>query len=143
MVTFPAGKGINLKSGATYYFEIQADTIADTSTAFNVMGRTPLDRFTTVFAQVNLSALNENSITYTDSTSESPVSVPADVSWRLDPVSTEKVDGSMDWDMLIWSDTSVEFQLFRRETRGSSAGSWRCWAPGTLQSPTVSPAIGA
>lgn len=135
VVTFPAGKGINLKSGATYYFEIQADTIADTSTAFNVMGRTPLDRFTTVFAQVNLSALNENSITYTDSTSESPVSVPADVSWRLDPVSTEKVDGSMDWDMLIWSDTSVEFQLFRRETRGSSAGSWQLLGTGDITVP--------
>ena len=37
VVTFPAGKAINLKSGATYYFEIQADTIADTSSAFNVM----------------------------------------------------------------------------------------------------------
>lgn len=67
MVTFPAGKAINLKSGATYYFEIQADTIADTSSAFNVMGRTTLDRFTTVFAQVNLSALNENSISYSAS----------------------------------------------------------------------------
>lgn len=125
VVTFPAGKGINLKSGATYHFEIQANTIADTSTAFNVMGKTALDRFTTVFAQVNLSALNENSITYTSSTSESPVAVPADVSWRLDPVSTGKVDGSMDWDMLIWSDTSVEFQLFCREVKGSSTGTWQ------------------
>lgn len=126
VVTFPAGKAINLKSGATYYFEIQADTIADTSSAFNVMGRTTLDRFTTVFAQVNLSALNENSISYSASgTSEDVTTVPADVSWRLDPVSTEKVDDSIDWDMLIWSDTSVEFQLFCREVTGGSAGSWK------------------
>lgn len=124
VVTFPAGTGINLKSGATYYFEIQADAIADTSSAFNVMGKTGLDRFTTVFAQVNLSALNENSISYAGA-SETTVTVPADVSWRLDPVSTQKVDGSMDWDMLIWSDTSVEFQLFRREVQGSSTGAWQ------------------
>lgn len=123
VVTFPAGQGINLKSGATYYFEIQANTIADTSSAFNIMGRTGLDEFTTVFAQVNLSALNENSISYAGA-SETTVTVPVDVSWRLNPVSTGKVDGSMDWDMLIWSDTSVEFQLFAREV-GKTTGAWK------------------
>lgn len=122
VVTFPNGTGINLKSGATYYFEIQADTIADTSSAFNVMGRQQLDRFTTVFAQVNLSALNENTITTfeppTPGVEENPVKkdVPVDVSWRLTPVSTQKVDDSIDWDMLIWSDTSVEFELYYRNT---------------------------
>ncbi|OUO41304.1 S-layer homology domain-containing protein [Flavonifractor sp. An306] len=122
VVTFPNGTGINFKSGATYYFEIQADTIADTSSAFNVMGRQQLDRFTTVFAQVNLSALNENTITTfeppTPGVEETPVQkdVPVDVSWRLTPVSTQKVDDSIDWDMLIWSDTSVEFELYYRNT---------------------------
>lgn len=123
VVTFPAGSGINLKSGATYYFEIQADTIADTSSAFNIMGRTALDPFTTVFAQVNLSALNENSLSYVPGDTEEPTQVPVDMSWRLNPVSTEKVDSSIDWDMLIWSDTSVEFQLFTREV-GSTTGAW-------------------
>lgn len=129
VVTFPNGTGINLRSGATYYFEIQANTIADTSAAINVMGRTRLERFTTVFAQINLSALNENTITrYTGGggQSETPaVSIPVDLSWRLSPVSTEKVDGSVDWDMLIWSDTSVEFQLYAREVSGGSAGEWK------------------
>ena len=121
VVTFPNGTGINFKSGATYYFEIQADTIADTSSAFNVMGRQQLDRFTTVFAQVNLSALNENTITTVGPPApgtEEPTQkdVPVDVSWRLTPVSTQKVDDSIDWDMLIWSDTSVEFELYYRNT---------------------------
>lgn len=127
VITFPNSKGINLKSGATYYFEIQADTIADTSSAANVMGRFPLAEFTTVFAIVNLSALNENSITsYTNSNKEEvkPESpIPVDVSWRLNPVSTEKVVDSIDWDMLIWCDTSVEFNLYARET-GSNDANW-------------------
>ena len=58
MVTFPTKddktqSALNLRSGATYYFEVQG--IADTSETKNVMGFTKLDPFTTVFAQVNLS----------------------------------------------------------------------------------------
>ena len=128
VVTLPNGTAINLKSGATYNFEIQANTIADTSTAVNVMGRYPLPPFTTVFAVVNLSALNENSIVSyldTEDHTQTPAEpIPVDVSWRLSPVSTEKVDGSIDWDMLIWTDTSVEFQLYAREV-GSSTGTWQ------------------
>lgn len=120
VITFPNGTGINLKSGATYYFEIQADTIADTSSAANVMGRFTLERFTTVFAVVNLSALNENSI---PGPGDPAIPIPVDVSWRLNPVSTEKVVDSIDWDMLIWCDTSVEFNLYARKT-GSSSNDW-------------------
>lgn len=124
VVTFPNGQGLNLRSGAEYYFEIQADSLSDTSSAMNVMGRTKLDNFRTVFAQVNLSALNENQITsYTDTsggTQTPSTAIPVDVSWRLSPVSTEKVDDSIDWDMLIWCDTSVEFQLYYREIGGNS-----------------------
>ena len=119
VITFPNGSGINLKSGATYYFEIQANTLADTSSAANVMGRTQLPRFTTVFAVVNLSALNENSIQVGGS------AVTTDLSWRLTPVSTDKVDDSIDWDMLIWSDTSVEFNLYAREVGAGSDGAWK------------------
>lgn len=127
IVKFPNGTGINLRSGAEYYFEIQADSIADTSTAANVMGRTTLDHFKTVFAVVNLSAINENGILEYKDTSEviqkPAVAIPVDVSWRLSPVSTEAVVESIDWDMLIWTDTSVEFNLYYREV-GTSAGTW-------------------
>lgn len=136
VVTFPNGTGINLKSGATYYFEIQADTIADTSSAFNVMGRQQLDRFTTVFAIVNLSALNENVITYEqeEAGSETPVQKQetVDLSWRLSPVSTDKVDDSIDWDMLIWSDTSVAFMLFTREVSKDGEGAWKLLGNGKI-----------
>ena len=136
VVTFPSGEGINLKSGATYYFEIQADTLADTSSAVNVMGRTTLDRFTTVFAQVNLSAINENTITkYIDETdTEQSGLIDVDVSWRLTPVSTQKVDDSIDWDMLIWSDTSVSFDLYAREVE-TTTGTWKKLGNATITVP--------
>ena len=129
VVTLPNGTAVNLKSGATYYFEIQANSLADTSTAVNVMGRTQLDPFTTVFALVNLSALNETSI----QVDGSPVTT--DLSWRLTPVSTDKVDASIDWDMLIWSDTSVEFTLYARQTGGSESGTWKKVGTGKIDVP--------
>ena len=125
-VTFPHGTGINLRSGATYYFEIQADTIADTSSAVNTMGQTKLEQFTTVFAIVNLSPRNENTISsYVDSTgtTQTEQDIPVDLSWRLSPVTTDAVDPSIDWDMLIWSDTSVTFDLYKRVI-GDDTGTW-------------------
>ena len=78
------------------------------------MGVTKLDPFTTVFAQVNLSA---GSNTDTEITT----GVELDLYWRMDPVSTDKVEDSIRWDMILWSDTTVEFDLYER-TGGS--GTW-------------------
>ncbi|MGI5962424.1 MAG: S-layer homology domain-containing protein [Lawsonibacter sp.] len=102
---------LNLKSGATYYFEVQG--IADTSEAKNTMGVTTLEEFTTVFAQINLSAGTNTE----DSIAEG---VPIDLYWRLDPVSTDKVGDYIQWDMIMWSDTAVDYDLYYR-TKG---GSW-------------------
>lgn len=115
VVTFPNGTGINLKSGATYYFEIQADTIADTSSAFNVMGRQQLDRFTTVFAIVNISSVNTSQITLPGDPGQT---VDVNAVWQLDPVSADRVEDSVDWDMLIWSDTNLSFNLYGRREGG-------------------------
>lgn len=117
VVTFPTKdvkkeSALNLKSGATYYFEIQG--IADTSETKNVMGITKLPSFTTVFAQVNLSP---GSNTETEITT----GVELDLYWRMDPVSTDKVEDGIRWDMILWSDTTVEFDLYER-TGGS--GTW-------------------
>lgn len=106
VITFPYGKAINLKSGAKYYFEIVAKTISDTSQSQNVMGQTKLKEFETVFAQVNLSSVNLPQIT----ADGKPVTVHA--VWQLDPVSTERVEDSMDWDMLIWTDSTLSFNLY-------------------------------
>ena len=110
VVTFPTevdpiSSALRLKSGATYYFVVE--NIADTSSAQNPLQRTTLDRFTTVFAQVNLSSAG-NSDTKID---ENII----DAYWRLSPISTTNVDESIKWDMLIWSDRSVSFKLWKRE----------------------------
>ena len=135
VVTFPttddSTSALNLASGATYYFEIQADTIADTSDAKNIMGRTQLEEFTTVFAIVNLSNPNEASLegTVLDGTTEDAgdeVTFPpddpdarlVDVSWLMIPNGTENVPDNVNWDMIIWSDTTVRFDLYSRELGG-------------------------
>lgn len=105
----PTASALNLASGGTYYFEIQPNTIADTSDAQNTMGRTQLDKFTTVFATVNLSNPNITML---------PGQIEADISWRMTPVSTGSVMDNMDWDMIIWSDTSVAFKLYGRKDGG-------------------------
>ena len=123
VVTFPTKdvkkeSALNLKSGATYYFEIQG--IADTSETKNVMGITKLPSFTTVFAQVNLSA-GSNTETEID-TGDGGSKPELDLYWRMDPVSTDKVEDGIRWDMILWSDTTVEFDLYQR-TGGS--GTWK------------------
>lgn len=121
VVTFPTKddktqSALNLRSGATYYFEVQG--IADTSETKNVMGVTKLDPFTTVFAQVNLSpGSNTETKIDTGSGGDQP---ELDLYWRMDPVSTDKVEDGIRWDMIIWSDTTVEFNLYQR-TGGSGA----------------------
>lgn len=97
---------INLNSGSTYYFRLE--DIADTSAARNKMGATNLPRFTTIAAQVYLEDMEQFGKTLAG------VGVPADAVFALNPEATAKVDPSIGWDMLIWSDTSISFNLYRR-----------------------------
>ena len=126
VVTFPTTdddasnpSALNLKSGADYFFILEG--IADTSPSKNLMGRTPLDPFTTVFAIVNLSNPNISSLEQTGVTDDGN---RVDVSWTLTPVTTESTTDSVDWDMVIWSDTSVTFSLWYRE-QGGNDDSWK------------------
>ena len=121
VVVFPGSGGsadaaLNLQSGATYYFEIEAGKIADTSESKNAMGKVTLDKFTTVFAQVNLSTVNRSEITV----GSGPDSKMVNAVWKLDPVTTDKVGDSIDWDMLIWTDTNLSFNLYR----STGGGPW-------------------
>ena len=122
VVVFPGSGGsadaaLNLQSGATYYFEIEAGKIADTSESKNVMGKVTLDKFTTVFAQVNISTVNQAEITV-GSGPDNKKTVNA--VWKLDPVTTDKVGDFIDWDMLIWTDTNLSFNLYR----STGGGPW-------------------
>lgn len=126
VITFPttsdlSTSALNLKSGSSYYFQLQG--IADTSTAKNRMGTTKLDTFTTVFAQVDLSTTSQTSLTLA---SDSSTVDDIDMSFQMAPESTSKVEDSISWDMLIWCDTSVDFELYRRvkNTDGTVSSGW-------------------
>lgn len=147
VVTFPYGTAINLQSGARYYFEIAAKSISDTSQAQNVMGQTKLPEFETVFAQVNLSigSNTETAITEAVDKDNQPVSLPAggapiDLYWRMDPISTQKAEESKYWDMIIWSDTHVEYQLFRRI--GGSNEPWQLVGSSFIMASETNPRAG-
>ncbi len=144
VVTFPTKtvdivSGLNLQSGAEYYFEIEANTIADTSGTKNVMGKTTLDRFKTIFAIVNLSNPN---ITSLDLSGKTDVENRVDVSWTLTPMTTENTADNIDWDMVIWSDTSVVFELYARNTESGTPSEWEYLDTQTITVPDGSERIG-
>lgn len=126
-----------LESGLEYNFEIQADTLADTSSTKNVMGRVPLDPFKTVFAIVNLSNPN---ITSLDGSAD--VDKRVDVSWTLSPMTTENTADNVDWDMVIWSDTSVVFKLYRRANEAGQTGEWELLRERTVTVPDTVGRVG-
>lgn len=123
---------LNLQSGAEYHFEIEANTISDTSDAKNIMGKTKLDTFKTIFAVVNLSNPNESTLKgtitdYHDPGQEIQLTGDdklVDISWLLAPATTESVPDNVDWDMIIWSDTSIAFDLYRRTNLAETPGKW-------------------
>ena len=127
VVTFPTKTGadkdvsaLNLSSGATYYFRLTG--IFDTATVPNQMGNTNLPDFRTVFAQVSLSQTNltDNETTDKDSTN-GKLNPYQGMSFLMDPISVERVEEDMLWDMLIWTDTSMTYSIYSRPAEG---GQW-------------------
>ena len=111
---------LNLESGATYYFRFEG--IYDTAINPNLMGNTNLPAFTTVYAQVSLSESDEST---TGNGGSSP-NIRLDMCLNVEPITTNKVADTECWDMIMWSDTSVQLQLYRRERVGSN-GAWSDW----------------
>lgn len=116
IVTFPYNKdkpkesAINLSSGVTYYFELSG--IVDTSVAENAMagsrGVTKLPEFTTIDAQLVFSAVQSSG--QLPDTKGDP-----DMTFRLSPVTAASVNENVLWDMVIWSDKSLSFELYSRK----------------------------
>lgn len=120
IVTFPSStsklpeseSALNMRSGSTYYFELE--NIADTSSARNVMGLTRLPRFTTIAAQVSLDdSINVTTLPNFKEPIDSSKDLEVDMSFSLTPLSTSKVDDNVDWDMILWMDTTSNFELYR------------------------------
>lgn len=116
LVTFPSKnlpdseRGINLASGATYHFEIE--NIADN--ANNPLAHDQpyaLPQFTTVFAEVTLSpfTLDEDQVPVIGN---APVRL--DYRFRMIPRTTSKVIPAMTFDMLLFTDATVAYDLYYR-----------------------------
>lgn len=129
LITFPTKAGgesaLSLASGATYYFELK--DITDTSNRQNMIVPNPVSyttpaaaghkvpRFTTVFAQLFFSNPPEVSGRPPKDSNGNPIRI--DLSFRMSPVSTSKVDDSISYDLAFWSDTIVQYDLYYRVTR--------------------------
>lgn len=144
VVTFPTTSdpntsALNLQSGATYFFLLQ--NIADNSERHNVMGRTTLPQFTTVSAEavlrdfeggLTLKAYDLDSngnidldrpITSTGDKDEQTEDIPIDMAFTVEPRSTNTTADGVFWDLLLWFDTSVEFELYTR-VQGETDDPW-------------------
>lgn len=130
-----------LASGASYYFEIRA--ITDNSAAFNPikdgnnentsvlnwenMGTAHnIPSFTTVFAQVTLSnpAIGNDRPLFGNSTADkNPLVLDGkqyanmDMTFRMVPGSTEAVDKTNSYDMVLFTNTNLAFDLYCRITK--------------------------
>ena len=127
---------LNLASGATYHFVL--DDICDTSSNKNRMGRYPLPDFTTISAQVQLRTINVTRVSYTNTEDGNKMeNIPIDMAFSMTPISTS-VEDNVDWDILFWSDTSCEFEVYEISTNanGASAVAIRPLSGNKFTSPT-------
>lgn len=133
------GDGVRLDSGATYHFEVNTDTsnqITDLSghamSSAPVKYDTPEDQghslpqFTVVFARVNMTsngfrltgqewpaAIQEEN----DRLAEQGLNIGAyqvDFKFRLMPEETKSVAEGIAYDLLLWTDTDIKYDLYFR-----------------------------
>lgn len=136
LLTFPKDS-LQMSSGGTYYFQL--NSITDTSNGQNPMvpgtvdytnmadGGHNIPKFTTVFAQVNLSnpgvgASDAPIRTQANSNGNKDLATFVDLSFRMSPQATEKVDLRNSYDIYLWSDTIVKYDLYYRIVRIESDG---------------------
>ncbi len=105
---------IKLESGATYFFQLL--NIKDTSGNMIKPNPTyvPSRGFTTAYATVYIKD-NENEETVTVGNDTRPARI-----FYMTPVGTESVSSGTRWDMLIWTDANIKYDLMVRR-RGDTA----------------------
>lgn len=110
-ITFP-GKavGIKLQGDTKYYFRLE--NIIDTSN--NSMESPTHLPFSTASATVNLDHNSTRNVTYTNRTTGQSVTCSDARVFTLDPRNTQTVSKDTRWDMLIWTDSSIQYDLLVR-----------------------------
>ena len=118
-----ANSALRLANGATYYFVVspQRGDFQDTTANHNEMSPTTLPRFTTMPAQFNISTPQnwEREITVNGQT------LDADFMFQMEPQSTNTAPDGVFYDIMLWCDATLKFNLYRRTKDG--AGSWGAW----------------
>lgn len=121
IIEFKHGEAISLSSGSTYQFVIE--DVTDVSNAKNPIKPNPykLDKFTTVFAQVNLTSRASSNVSVDGLPMQwafgIETDIPADVDMRfwMDPQSTDSVNSNVYYD--IWLETDdviIYFDVYCR-----------------------------
>ena len=99
---------LNLAGGVTYYFTLEG--IADTSDSANRMvgirGVTTLKPFTTISAQIVMA----ESFATTDQ--------DYDMMFSAKPISHTAMGPNVLWDLMLWSDSTVEFEVYESKDDG-------------------------
>ncbi len=124
-------EGLRLESGGTYYFEVSIDPankITDLSGHEMDPSPTVLDEFPVVFAQVGLisdsfTLLDEHwpEAIKTENTNNQGLNVgpyKVDFKFRLIPEDTELVADGIAYDLLLWTDSNIVYDLYYRAVTG-------------------------
>lgn len=117
---------LNLDSGATYRFALSG--IYDNALVPNPMGNVDLPSFRTQFAQVSLSIGDTQELNgIQPGNNQNNLSNRADVDFLVEPISIDRIDEGMYWDLLIWSDTTISFTLYSRPMKDGKVDTTAVW----------------
>ena len=141
IVTFPtvldaakkptAESALNLNSDASYYFRVYdiADTSADENEMVYDDGEIffSLDPFTTRAAEVGLKYEDVPSVTITrkgEDGKETAEEIPIKLAYSMTPDSVTKSNPDRRWDMLIFSDETITFELYMQTQENKEGATW-------------------
>lgn len=136
--TITGESALRLKSGAEYYFQlidIYGTGFVPKRLVSDDTRQVDLEHFKTVFAQVNVNMGTSPTIKAAVDSSGNPIGPTApgapkdgriDFNFVLNPSSsTSMVEEAMCWDMLIWTDTTMSYDLYSRTVGiGTDGGTW-------------------
>lgn len=131
VITFPGSAnetykdaGHELGSGSTYYFEF-TNNITDASMQKNPM-RAPFQSptFTTVSSRAVLEAHNLRPEKIPNGVAYSGANEDIDIIFSLKPESTSSAEDGLLWNMMLWFNTTVKFNLYRREQTNDPLAGW-------------------
>ena len=109
----PDDSALQLDSGATYYFQLLGvydNAFQPNGLADDPNGNYKLDNFTTIYGQVELA--RDTSLTAIPSSDANYGGIRLDMCVEVKPESTSKMPNTEYWDLIIWSDTGIDVEIY-------------------------------